>query len=103
MSNLAYGDRRRRALRAIAQSAHHDVTDKPLRVYALIRLTLLYRLNLAARTTESFIDFFDRQQFTVAPVVSWQIGDRTIFSNPDSIHFHNKQLALLMFCITMTR
>jgi iron complex outermembrane receptor protein len=39
--------------------------------------TLLYRLNLAARTTESFVDFFDRQQFTVAPVVSWQISDRT--------------------------
>jgi iron complex outermembrane recepter protein len=39
--------------------------------------TLLYRLNLAARTTESFVDFFDRQQFTVAPIVSWEIGDRT--------------------------
>ena len=39
--------------------------------------TLLYRINLAARTNESFLDFFERQQFTVAPVISWQISDRT--------------------------
>ncbi|WP_414582662.1 TonB-dependent siderophore receptor [Scytonema sp. PCC 10023] len=39
--------------------------------------TLLYRLNFAAKTTESFVDNFDRQQYLVAPVISWQIGDRT--------------------------
>ncbi|QYO62236.1 TonB-dependent siderophore receptor [Leptolyngbya sp. 7M] len=41
---------------------------------------LLYRLNLLARTTESFLDFFDRQQFTVAPTISWQITDNTNLS-----------------------
>ncbi|MEA5451759.1 TonB-dependent siderophore receptor [Leptolyngbya sp. CCNP1308] len=39
--------------------------------------TVLYRLNLAAQTTESFVDFFDRQQYQIAPALSWQISDRT--------------------------
>lgn len=39
--------------------------------------SLLYRLNFLARDTESFVDNFDRRQFTVAPVVAWQAGDRT--------------------------
>ncbi|MEH2180201.1 TonB-dependent receptor [Nostoc sp.] len=39
--------------------------------------TLLYRLNLATQTTESFLDFYDEQKYFVAPVVSWQISDRT--------------------------
>jgi iron complex outermembrane recepter protein len=39
--------------------------------------TLLYRLNLAAQTTESFVDFFERQQYQIAPALSWQISDRT--------------------------
>ncbi|MEH1843092.1 MAG: TonB-dependent receptor [Nostoc sp.] len=39
--------------------------------------TVLYRLNLAALTTESFVDFYDEQQYFVAPVLTWQIGDRT--------------------------
>ena len=39
--------------------------------------TVLYRLNLAAQTTESFVDFYDQQRYFVAPVVSWQLGDRT--------------------------
>ncbi len=39
--------------------------------------TLLYRLNLAAQTTESFIDFFERQQYQIAPALSWQISDQT--------------------------
>ncbi|MEH2182999.1 TonB-dependent siderophore receptor [Nostoc sp.] len=39
--------------------------------------TVLYRLNLAAQTTESFVDFYEQQRYFVAPVVSWQLGDRT--------------------------
>ncbi|MBP5971844.1 TonB-dependent receptor [Brasilonema sp. CT11] len=39
--------------------------------------TVLYRLNLAGQTTESFLDFYEQQKYFVAPVVSWQISDRT--------------------------
>ncbi|MBW4510684.1 MAG: TonB-dependent receptor [Scytonematopsis contorta HA4267-MV1] len=39
--------------------------------------TLLYRLNAAAETSESFVDFFDRQRYFVAPVVSWQLSKNT--------------------------
>ncbi|MEH2335706.1 TonB-dependent receptor plug domain-containing protein [Nostoc sp.] len=39
--------------------------------------TVLYRLNLTAQTTESFLDFYDQQRYIVAPVISWQLGDRT--------------------------
>ena len=38
---------------------------------------LLYRLNFAGKNTGSFVDNFNRRQFTVAPVISWQIGDNT--------------------------
>ncbi|MBD2561568.1 MULTISPECIES: TonB-dependent siderophore receptor [Nostoc] len=39
--------------------------------------TVLYRLNASARTNESFVDFFDQQQYLIAPTLSWQISDRT--------------------------
>lgn len=39
--------------------------------------TLLYRLNTAAQTSGSFIDFFKSERYQVAPVLSWQISDRT--------------------------
>ncbi|WP_292865621.1 TonB-dependent siderophore receptor [Nostoc sp. LPT] len=39
--------------------------------------TVLYRLNLAAQTTESFFDFYDAQRYFVAPTFTWQISDRT--------------------------
>ncbi|MEH2072128.1 MAG: TonB-dependent receptor plug domain-containing protein [Nostoc sp.] len=42
--------------------------------------TVLYRLNLAGQTTESFVDFYDEQKYFVAPVVSWQLSDRTLAS-----------------------
>ncbi|MDM9383947.1 TonB-dependent siderophore receptor [Chlorogloeopsis sp. ULAP01] len=41
--------------------------------------TVLYRLNVAALTTESFIDFYDEQQYIVAPALTW-LGDRTKFT-----------------------
>ncbi|MBW4619671.1 MAG: TonB-dependent siderophore receptor [Cyanosarcina radialis HA8281-LM2] len=41
------------------------------------RKTVLYRLNASANTTGSFIDFFDRQTYFVAPSLTWQIGERT--------------------------
>ena len=42
--------------------------------------TVLYRLNLAAQTTESFFDFFEAQRYFVAPTLTWQISDRTKFT-----------------------
>ncbi|MEH2180216.1 TonB-dependent siderophore receptor [Nostoc sp.] len=39
--------------------------------------TVLYRLNVAAQMTESFLDFYDEQKYFVSPVLSWQISDRT--------------------------
>ncbi|MEH1836449.1 MAG: TonB-dependent receptor [Nostoc sp.] len=39
--------------------------------------TVLYRLNVAAQTTESFVDSFNGEQYFVAPALSWQISDRT--------------------------
>ncbi|MEH2081324.1 MAG: TonB-dependent siderophore receptor [Nostoc sp.] len=39
--------------------------------------SVLYRLNVAALTTKSFVDFYDEQQYIVAPTLSWQISDRT--------------------------
>lgn len=39
--------------------------------------TVLYRLNVAAETTESFLDFYDEQKYFLAPVLFWQISDRT--------------------------
>ncbi|MGD1949583.1 MAG: TonB-dependent siderophore receptor [Leptolyngbyaceae cyanobacterium] len=39
--------------------------------------SVLYRLYESAQTTESFVDFYDQQRYLVAPVLSWQISDRT--------------------------
>ena len=39
--------------------------------------TVLYRLNASAGTTESFIDFYNQQEYLIAPTISWQISDRT--------------------------
>ncbi|MEM9273328.1 MAG: TonB-dependent siderophore receptor [Cyanobacteria bacterium P01_F01_bin.143] len=39
--------------------------------------TVLYRLSGFAKTTESFVDFFDRQEYQIAPVLTWNISDRT--------------------------
>jgi iron complex outermembrane receptor protein len=39
--------------------------------------TVLYRLNLAAQTSESFIDFFNAQRYVAAPTLTWLISDRT--------------------------
>ncbi|MDJ0591029.1 MAG: TonB-dependent siderophore receptor [Pleurocapsa sp. MO_226.B13] len=39
--------------------------------------TVLYRLNGFAETNESFIDFYDRQRYQIAPALTWQISDRT--------------------------
>ena len=38
---------------------------------------LKYRLNIAAETEGSFVDFIDRDRFLIAPVISWQIGKNT--------------------------
>ncbi|MEH1836740.1 MAG: TonB-dependent siderophore receptor [Nostoc sp.] len=38
--------------------------------------TVLYRLGVAARTSESFLDFYDQQRYNVAPSLTWQINDR---------------------------
>ncbi|MEH2277785.1 MAG: TonB-dependent siderophore receptor [Nostoc sp.] len=38
--------------------------------------TVLYRLGVAARTTESFVDFYQDQFYNVSPSLSWQINDR---------------------------
>lgn len=42
--------------------------------------TVLYRLNVAAETSESFIDFYDRDRYLVNPVLAWNIGDDTKLS-----------------------
>lgn len=39
--------------------------------------TLLYRLNAAVQTSESFIDFVDSQRYFISPVITWLISDRT--------------------------
>ncbi|MEG3846911.1 TonB-dependent receptor, partial [Microcoleus sp. herbarium19] len=39
--------------------------------------TVLYRLNASAQTTESFVDFYEQQRYSVAPTLSWQISDQT--------------------------
>jgi len=41
------------------------------------RKTVLYRLNFAVQSTESFLDFYDEQKYFVAPVLSFQLSDRT--------------------------
>ncbi len=42
--------------------------------------TVLYRLNASYQDRGSFIDFVERDQFTIAPVVSVAIGERTRFT-----------------------
>ncbi|MEH1847435.1 MAG: TonB-dependent siderophore receptor [Nostoc sp.] len=42
--------------------------------------TVLYRLGVAARTTESFIDFYQKQIYNVAPSFTWQINSRAKFT-----------------------
>jgi len=39
--------------------------------------TLLYRFNASAETTESFLDFYERQRYLVSPVLTWLINDQT--------------------------
>jgi iron complex outermembrane recepter protein len=39
--------------------------------------TLLYRLIAGASTSGTFIDFFDRRNYVVAPALTWQIGPAT--------------------------
>jgi iron complex outermembrane recepter protein len=39
--------------------------------------TVKYRLNLAAETEGSFVDFYDRDRYQIAPVLSWEIGKNT--------------------------
>ncbi|MEH2276703.1 MAG: TonB-dependent siderophore receptor [Nostoc sp.] len=39
--------------------------------------TVLYRLNVSYLNTGSFIDFFERSNFSIAPIVSFAIGKRT--------------------------
>ncbi|GAA6615550.1 TonB-dependent siderophore receptor [Scytonema sp. NUACC26] len=39
--------------------------------------TLLYRLNASYISTESFIDFFYNQRYTIAPALTWQISKNT--------------------------
>lgn len=42
--------------------------------------TVLYRFNAGYQNARSFIDFYEREQFTIAPVVSFAIGERTRFT-----------------------
>jgi iron complex outermembrane receptor protein len=39
--------------------------------------TLLYRLTAGADSSGTFIDFFDRRNYAIAPVLTWQIGKAT--------------------------
>lgn len=39
--------------------------------------TLLYRFIAGANTTDTFIDFFDRRNFLIAPLLTWQISPAT--------------------------
>jgi len=39
--------------------------------------TLLYRFTAGASTTGTFIDFFERRNYVIAPTVSWQVGPNT--------------------------
>lgn len=42
--------------------------------------TLLYRFIAGASTTGTFIDFFDRRNFLIAPTLTWQISPNTRFT-----------------------
>ncbi|MBE9157484.1 TonB-dependent siderophore receptor [Nodosilinea sp. LEGE 06152] len=39
--------------------------------------TLLYRLTAGASSSSTFIDFFERRNYVIAPVISWQVGPNT--------------------------
>jgi iron complex outermembrane receptor protein len=39
--------------------------------------TLLYRLNASASTTDTFVDFFERESFFIAPSLTWLMGKNT--------------------------
>ena len=39
--------------------------------------SVLYRLNAAAQTTDSFVDFFEEDRYFVGPVLAFNFGDRT--------------------------
>ncbi len=39
--------------------------------------TVLYHLNASAQTTESFIDFYGLRQYLIAPVLAFELSDRT--------------------------
>ncbi len=39
--------------------------------------TVLYRLNAAAQTSGSFIDFFDEERYFIGPSLAFRLGDRT--------------------------
>ncbi|MEH2406598.1 TonB-dependent siderophore receptor [Nostoc sp.] len=41
---------------------------------------LLYRLNAAAETSASFVDFLERQRYFVSPILTWQIDQNTKIS-----------------------
>ncbi|NDJ25545.1 TonB-dependent siderophore receptor [Nostoc sp. B(2019)] len=39
--------------------------------------TVLYRLNASVFTTDTFVDFFERDRFFIAPSLTWLMGDNT--------------------------
>ena len=39
--------------------------------------TVAYRLNGLVSTTQSFVDSYDKQEYQIAPVLTWGISDRT--------------------------
>ncbi|WP_414577323.1 TonB-dependent siderophore receptor [Anabaena sp. CCY 9402-a] len=39
--------------------------------------TLLYRLNASVSTTDTFVDFFERERFLIAPSLTWLMGKNT--------------------------
>ncbi|BAY86128.1 ferrichrome iron receptor [Calothrix parasitica NIES-267] len=42
--------------------------------------TLLYRINASASTTDTFVDFFERESFFIAPSFTWLMGKNTQLS-----------------------
>ncbi|MEH1843081.1 MAG: TonB-dependent siderophore receptor [Nostoc sp.] len=39
--------------------------------------SLLYRFNAGYQNSNSFVDFYNQERFTIAPVISWDISQRT--------------------------
>ncbi|MBW4685340.1 MAG: TonB-dependent siderophore receptor [Komarekiella atlantica HA4396-MV6] len=39
--------------------------------------TFLYRLNASASTTDTFVDFFEKERYLIAPSFTWLMGDNT--------------------------